>query len=187
MGLNEEIIRRARTGDEAALRELYETHRSRVMRVAFSLLGDADDAEDVCQDVLTYALTRLDQYDPDRAAFTTWLHMITVSRCRDRLRRARAAFQRLTAWWQADSVRATEDPGQDLDRLDATTRVGRALMRLTPLQREALVLREVEGLSYAEIGTVLEIPMRTAQARVTAAYGALRGALKLPEPAGVLE
>jgi RNA polymerase sigma-70 factor (ECF subfamily) len=181
---DEDVIRRARSGDEAALRTLYETHRPRVMRLAYSLLGDADEAEDVTQDVLIYALNKLDRYDPSRAAFTTWLHMITVSRCRDRARRARTALASVTGWLRGSRDQVAPDPESRLDRLDAASRIGPALAKLTPLQREALVLREVEELSFAEIGTVLDVPMRTAQARVTSAYAALRQSLGATTAAG---
>ncbi len=147
------------------------------MRLAYSILGDADEAEDVTQDVLIYALKRLESYDDSRSAFTTWLHMITVSRCRDRARRARSALSTLSSWVRGPRVPSVSDPEGGLDRLDAAARIGPALAKLTPLQREALVLREVEELSFAEIGTVLGVPMRTAQARVTSAYAALRQAL----------
>lgn len=175
---DEDVIRWARSGDEAALRTLYETHRPRVMRLAYSLLGDADEAEDVTQDVLIYALSKLDRYDASRAAFTTWLHMITVSRCRDRARRARTALASVTGWLRGErDQHVAPDPESRLGRLDAASRIGPALAKLTALQREALVLREVEELSFAEIGAVLDVPMRTAQARVTSAYAALRQSL----------
>ena len=167
------LIEQALAGDEAAMRALYETHRPRVMRLATALLGDADEAEDVLQDVMVYALTRLHDYRPERAAFGTWLHTITVSRCRDRARRRHAAGRRMAEWLGLRAPHARE-PERSLDRLDAADRVGRALRKLTPLQREALVLREVEELSFREIGYVLGVPLRTAQTRVNAGYAALR-------------
>jgi RNA polymerase sigma-70 factor, ECF subfamily len=175
--LNEDQLRLAQSGNEAALRAVYEDHRPRVLRLAFSLLGDADEAEDVMQDVLVYALTHLDRYEPERAAFATWLHTITVNRCRDRVRRERLGLRRIADWWRGRQEPSQDGPEAGLDRLDAAGRVGRALAALTPRQREAIVLREVEGLSFEELGQVLGVPMRTAQARVTSAYGAMRRAL----------
>lgn len=163
---------------------LYETHRPRVLRLAYSLIGDSDEAEDVMQEVMIYALKNLDRYDPARSAFTTWLHTITVSRARDQQRRRRSALQRLGDWWGNHGSPDSGDPDAEvvLDRLDAESRVGRALQQLTPLQREALVLREVEELSFAEIGQILSVPLRTAQARVTGAYAALRKQLQPAAP-----
>ena len=178
--LKRDLIRLAREGDEPALRELYEAHRGPVMRLAYSLLGDEGEAEDLMQDVLVQALTNLDRYDDKRAAFSTWLHTITVNRCRDRLRRRRLGLERVADFLRGGPAQEIENPERSIDRLDAASTLGRVLGGLTPLQREAIVLREVEGLSYAEMGEVLGVPMRTAQTRVTAAYAALRKALKKP-------
>lgn len=182
------LIARARAGDEAALRWLYEAHRPRVHRLAVGLLGDGDEADDIVQDVMIYALGHLDRYDPDRAAFTTWLHTIAVSRCRDRGRRARRRLGGLRAWWSAFGE-PSADPEAGLDRIDAQGALGQALGSLTPLQREALALRVVAELSFQEIGDALGIPLRTAQTRVTGAVAALRramapGAAGRPSPGG---
>jgi RNA polymerase sigma-70 factor, ECF subfamily len=182
--LSDDQLRQARAGGEAALRVVYENHRPRVLRLAYSLLGDADEAEDVMQDVMVYALTHLDRYDPERAAFTTWLHMLTLSRCRDRARRERLGLRRIADWLRGRQEEAQSGPEMDLDRIDAASRVGQVLSVLTPLQREAIVLREVEGLSFEELGQVLGVPMRTAQARVTSAYAAMRRALGTDTTAG---
>jgi RNA polymerase sigma-70 factor (ECF subfamily) len=171
----------ARRGDEAAQRELYEQFRGRVLRLANALLGDPDDAEDVMQDVMVYALTHLTQYDESRAAFGTWLHMITVSRCRDRARRRRLSVRRLADLWRSD--RRAEDPADRLGGIDAAGMLERGLAALTPTQREALALRHIEGLSFEEMGTVLGVPMRTAQARVASGTAALRRVLGEAPPA----
>jgi RNA polymerase sigma-70 factor (ECF subfamily) len=172
----EATLTRARAGDEAALRELYEANRGRVLRLATAILGDPDEAEDVMQDVCVYALTHLSEYDQERAAFTTWLHTITVSRCRDRIRRRRYSLSRLAALWRADP-RPESDPAQGLGAIAAAAMLKPGLAHLTPLQREALALRYVEDLSFEDMGRVLNIPMRTAQTRVTGALAALRRTL----------
>jgi RNA polymerase sigma-70 factor, ECF subfamily len=174
---SDELLQQARAGSEEALRLLYENHRLRVLRLAYSLLGDADEAEDIAQDVMVYALTHLDRYDAARGAFATWLHAITVSRCRDRARRERTGLRRISDWWHGHQGPVEAGPDAEIDRLDAAGRVGRALSTLTPLQREALVLREVEELSFDELGRVLQVPLRTAQARVTSAHASMRRAL----------
>lgn len=174
--MTDDLLQRARVGDEAALRQIYERHRPRVLRLAYALLGDADEAEDVMQDVLVYALTHLDRFDPDRGQFSTWLHTIALNRCRDRLRRRRFAFRRIAEWvtgWSGASLEHDEAIGQ----IEEHDLLARALAQLTERQREALVLRAVEGLSLAELGEVLGVPLRTAQARLRAAILAMRQAL----------
>lgn len=170
------LITRAKQGDEAALRWLYETYRTRIHRLAVTLLGDGDEADDVVQDVMIYALRNIDRYQSERAAFGTWLHTMTVSRCRDRGRRARRGATGLRAWWASHGEEAV-DPEDSVGRIDARGVLGPALASLTPLQREALALRAVSDLSFQEIGDALGIPLRTAQTRVTGALAALRRAL----------
>lgn len=177
------MIARAREGDEAALRWLYETHRVRIHRLAVGLIGDGDEADDVVQDVMIYAFRHLDRYQPDRAAFGTWLYTMTVSRCRDRGRRTHRALSALRSWWSGEGEPAV-DPEDALGAIDARGALGPALASLTALQREALALRVVSELSFQEIGDILGIPLRTAQTRVTGALAALRRALPDGAPSG---
>ena len=88
------LIQRWRTGDLRAAEEIYNLHRERVYRLSYGLLGDPEDAEEAAQDALTYALMKIENYDPRRSQFTTWLHMITVSRCRDIHRKRRQPTSR---------------------------------------------------------------------------------------------
>lgn len=176
------LVLRARDGSEAALRELYESHRGAIMRLAYAVLGDRDEAEDVMQDVMVYALTHLDRYDPARGAFGTWLHAMAVSRCRDRIRRAKVRLRHLAAAWGSVEPHAV-DPDEGLSRLDAARRIGPALAKLTPRQREAIALRDVEGMTLPEMAVALDVPLRTAQARLHSAHTALRRILaEEPEP-----
>lgn len=179
----DDLIQRARSRDEAALRQLYERHRQPVFRLAYGILRDQDEAEDVMQDVMVHALTHLERYDSERGAFSTWLHTITVNRCRDKLRRRRL-HERLFGWLRHGDVEEPTTPAPDVEHVDTDRRVAQALGALTHLQREALVLREVEELSLAELGEVLGVPLRTAQARVNSAAAALRRAWEATEPRG---
>lgn len=148
-----------------------------MLRLAYSLLGDPAEAEDVMQDVMVHALTHLERYEPERAAFSTWLHVLTLNRCRDRARRRARGLRRLGDWLRMEPRPAPPDPEAGIQRIDAQAEVSAALRRLTPRQREAIVLREVEGLTFAEMADVLGVPLRTAQARVTSAHAAMRRAL----------
>ena len=83
------LIERWQGGDQRAAEVLYNHHRNQTFRLAYGLLGNQADAEEAAQDALTYALTNIRRYDSQRAGFGTWLHTITVSRCRDRQRAQR--------------------------------------------------------------------------------------------------
>ena len=92
------LIERWLAGDERAAEALYDRHWDQTFWLAYGLLGDPDDAEEVAQDALYYALANIINYDSQRASFSTWLHIITVSRCRNRRRRKRLHLSSLTAW-----------------------------------------------------------------------------------------
>ncbi|MCA9978612.1 MAG: RNA polymerase sigma factor, partial [Anaerolineales bacterium] len=81
--MHSQVFQRAENGDSQAQAELFRQHYPVTYRLAYSLLHHHEDAEEVAQDALAYALTNLAQYNPLRGAFTTWLYTITVSRCRN--------------------------------------------------------------------------------------------------------
>jgi len=151
-------------GDEQAAEALYQAHRSRVYRLAYALLGDADEAELVMQETMVYALANIQLYDPQRISFNTWLHTIAVSRSRDRQRRTFVGVQASAASSQASK-----------------SQVWRALDQISPQLREAIVLRYWGGHTYPEIAQILRCPQPTAQSRVRLGYEQVT---KLLESAG---
>jgi len=94
----DKLIEQWKRGDESAARLLYEQYYLQIFRLACGLLDSIEDAEEVMQDTLTYALTQIHRYDRQRAQFTTWLHTITVSRARDKHRRNRREVLMLRYW-----------------------------------------------------------------------------------------
>jgi RNA polymerase sigma-70 factor (ECF subfamily) len=183
--MSENLIQRwLRDGDESAAEALYDTYRVRVYRLAYALLGDGGDAEEVMQDVMVYVLNHLDRYDPQRAALITWLHTITVSRCRDRRRRKRLPRVPLGDWVEGGGGIAAPGTGPEGTAIARESRhqLWRALDQLSPKLREAVVLRYWGQHTYQEIGQILGCPLSTAQSRVRLAYERLR---ELLSPAGV--
>jgi RNA polymerase sigma-70 factor (ECF subfamily) len=183
--MSDHLIQRWLTNsDEQAAEALYQNHHERVYRLAYALLGDADDAEEVMQDTMVYALTRIDRFDPQRASFTTWLHTITVSRCRDRKRRKHLPKVPL------DGLRGDEgewrnqisSPERTTITRESQRELWQAMDQLSPKLREAIVLRYWGGHTYQEMAQILRCPLSTAQSRVRLAYEQLR---KLLTPASV--
>jgi len=184
------LIERLRLGEAAALEELYGLLGSRVYRVARGLLPQDSDAEDATQEVFLKVYERAGQFD-GRARFTTWLHRLTVNHClhrieRERLRRA----EPLEGGPRESLADGGPGPGEESARNDDQRRIDALLERVPPHQRAALVLREVEGLSYAEIAAVLEVPVGTVMSRLARARERLvalvrpstRGERALPRP-----
>lgn len=165
-------IEAARSGDEAACAALYRHYVGPVYRLALGVLLDDQDAEEVVQDSFAYALRRVEQYDPERSAFKTWLFTITMSRCRNKRRRKWLPTVRLS-----DIVERLPGGGQQPETIavqrSARQSVQAALKQLSPKLREAVVLRYFEGLTYREIADVLDCPPKTAESRVRLAHQAL--------------
>ncbi|MDI6824093.1 MAG: sigma-70 family RNA polymerase sigma factor [Bacillota bacterium] len=161
---------RPQAGDEADFAALFHRYKDLVYRTAFLILGDQGEAEDALQEVFLLVYTHLPSFDPGRAAFTTWLHRITVNHCLNR-RRHRDRRNRFPPPDPADTSDADPE-AQYLDREQAE-RVHRAVGRLSRAQRAVVVLRYFHGLSYAEISRVLDIPLGTVKSRLNLALRTL--------------
>lgn len=183
------LIQRWQAGDERAAEALYNHHRETVFRLAYGLLGDRDDAEEVAQDVLAYALGHIARYDPARASFSTWLHTITVSRCRDRQRRHRLPGFSLAAWLQEGGDCANPAPNPEHRAVQQETRseVWQAVQALSPPLREAILLRYWAGHTYQEVAIIMRCPVPTAKSRVRLAYRHLQVALAPVSPVDLEE
>ena len=186
------LIERWQSGDQRAAEALYNYYREQTFRLAYGILGNLADAEEAAQDALTYALTNIRRYDPRRAGFGTWLHTITVSRCRDRLRRRRPPQFSLTSWLRGGGDAPDPTPSQEQQVVSAETHseIWTAVQALSPALREAILLRYWAGHTYREMAEILNCPLPTAQSRVRLAYQYLRAALSsssLAEPAGFEE
>jgi RNA polymerase sigma factor (sigma-70 family) len=175
-----ELIRRWRAGDEQAAAAIYNQHRSSMFRLAYALLNDPADAEEVTQDALVYALIHIDRYDPHKAQFTTWLHTITVSRCRNRRRRRLLPSLSLLTWLKrgGDSADPTPDPEAQALRAAARDEVWEAVQSLSQPLREAILLRHWAGHTYQDMAEILGCSLRTAQSRVRLAHERLATMLK---------
>lgn len=174
-----DLVRRARAGDSTAQGELLQLHRRSAFLLAFQLLGDREEAMDATQDALLRFLTTLARFrvgDPVKP----WLFTIVRNRCRDLLRRRTvrradsldAGFEDENTY-VAEPVSDLPSPEDQLARRRLQERVWRALGRVSPAQREILVLRDYQDSSYQEIADLLEIPIGTVMSRLHRARRAL--------------
>lgn len=168
-----DAVTRALGGNEAAQRTLYETHYAAAFRLAYLLLRDTCDAEEVVQDAFVYIFRNLHRYDAERGSFWAWLRVIVVSRCRNRRRRRHVPSVSLEVLGADSHTLSDSEPAHDpvdaLERLGTQRAVWETLQQVSPGARDALVLRYYEGLSYVEIAEILGCSNEAARARV--AYG----------------
>ncbi len=173
------LIERWKAGEDRAAEEIYNLHRERVYRLSYGLLGNPEDAEEAAQDALTYALLKIDNFDHRRSQFTTWLHLITVSRCRDLHRKRQMPTISLTEWFRNWRQRPTSDimPEQQAIQSETKQTVWDAVQKLPSTLREAIVLRHWGRHTYQEIADIVGCPIRTAQSRVRLAHQRLESTL----------
>jgi RNA polymerase sigma-70 factor (ECF subfamily) len=170
---DEDIVARVRRGDLEAFRFLVQRHQVRLYRYALRMTGDGDTAMDLVQAALIRAHDRLDQCSqPSR--FAAWVLAIVANECRHHLRRRRVylPFQERTV----GALAAPDSPARALERSELRALLDQALRRLPVEQREAFLLRHVEGLSYTEMAPVTGASVAALKQRVHRAREAL-GAL----------
>jgi RNA polymerase sigma-70 factor (ECF subfamily) len=178
-----ELVRRACRGELAARDELYRRHRQAVYFLAYQLLGNADDALDVTQDAMLRFFSTLHRFDVDRPV-RPWLYRIVRNRVLDLFRRRKVRQSEPLEQVDDDGERHSleiADPSVDLERDLAQSELRRrlwaALVQLTPMQREIVVLRDYQDLAYNEIAETLSIPVGTVMSRLHGARQRLRQVL----------
>ena len=163
------LVRRVLDGDLEAFAGLVARHRDRGLRFAASMLGDAAEAEEALQDAFVRAYRSLRSCrEPDR--FGAWLLQILVNRCRTRAGR----FQRRNRLFVRDDAALERAAAPAGGSREWREEIERALARLDPLQREAFVLKHVEGLEYEEMTRLTGARVPALKMRVKRACDRLR-------------
>lgn len=180
---DEDLVRRFQDGTAGAFDILVERHQGRVYNLCLRVLGDPDEAADASQDAFVAAIRKLHTFRGE-AAFTTWLHRVTVNACYDSLRRKR---RRPLLHVLDDEGEERPDPAPPVpdhaERVGLSIDVERALRTVPDEFRVALVMADVEDLPYDRIADILQIPVGTVKSRVFRGRAALGRALGIGEPA----
>jgi RNA polymerase sigma-70 factor, ECF subfamily len=174
---DDQLVSAARAGDRDALDALLRRHYDRIHALCRRMTGNEADALDAAQEALIAVAKGLHRFD-GRAAFGTWVYRVATNACLDELRRRR---RRPEPGLDDD----LSDPPQRDHHLDATpTRVDldAALARLPEAYRAPVVLRDLCGLDYAEIGDVLGLPGGTVRSRIARGRSQLARLLDVTEP-----
>ena len=184
----EDIIARCRNGDVDAFEVLVRTYQGRMFNIACRIIGNADDAAEVVQDTFVAAYRNLHAFE-QRSRFSTWLYAITVNTSRNRLSQVMARKARETHSLDDlpthDSGRGSREPASSepsaLDQLtgkELQAMIQTCLNRLEPEFREVIVLRDVQGFAYEEIGTMLGLAAGTVKSRLFRARESVKTCLK---------
>ncbi len=173
---DDELIRAWEKGDDAALAELLRGYQPRVYAVCYRMLQSSDEAVDLTQEALTKILEGLHTFG-GRSQFSTWAIRVTMNCCLSHLRRLRLRRHRSLDDPETARERAGGGEPPPVDRVEQADRIARvelALSQLDPEARAIIVLRDVQGLDYQQIGEVLSVPVGTVKSRLFRARAALR-------------
>jgi RNA polymerase sigma-70 factor (ECF subfamily) len=173
---DEEAIRRVLAGNRDAFAVLVERYQGRAFRLALRVLRDEESARDAVQDALLKAYSALPGFR-GRSSFYTWLYRLVMNQCLDLKRRDKSDHH--VEWEDGGAGGSDADvdlppevngvryaPAASLMRQELRQRITQAIERLPDGPRETLILREVDGLSYAEISEAQEIPKGTVMSRL---------------------
>jgi len=183
-GAETTLIQRCASGDDAAFAELVADHQRMVFQLALNLLGDRDEALDLSQEVFLRVFRTISRFR-GQSTLKTWIYRIAVNQARNRhrfWRRRRRADQvslDLHVATHGEFVSAADSrPDRVFARKELENRLEHAMDALPFDQRTAIVLREVDGLSYDEIAYSLGVAVGTVKSRLTRARQTLRVQLR---------
>lgn len=160
---NSDLIRQAMEGDIAAFEKLVLNYQDKMFAVANTILENRYDAQDVVQEAFIKAFLSIKNLKTEYA-FYQWLLRITINKALDEKNRN---TNRNRSLLRENCFSHTVNAGKDyVETLVSNNQIRQALTSLSPAHRAVLILREVEGLSYAEIGDILNIPVGTVRSRL---------------------
>jgi RNA polymerase sigma-70 factor (ECF subfamily) len=170
------LIQRFLAGEEAAFDRLVERYYQRIDRLAQQVVRHPMAAEDITQEVFLRAYRALSRFRGE-ASFYSWLYRITINLCLNYLRRQ--AHQMSTAPdSDASALLTVDDPSSVLEIQERERLIRSAIDTLPSHYRIAIILRDLEGLSYQEIADILGVPLGTVKSRINFGKGLLRKALR---------
>ena len=175
-----ELVARAGAGDQEAFEQLVRDNQNRVYSLAVRLVGDREEAADLAQEAFLRAWQGLAAFQGE-SSFSTWIYRLTTNVCIDYLRRKKrrqevepaVSLDDEDSGW-AEPADAGQDPQRKLEEAERSRALSRGLERLPEHQRQVLVMRELSGLSYQEIGAATGLDLGTVKSRIARARLALR-------------
>lgn len=178
------LLTALQTGSETAFRQFVETYQSKVFTLAFRLIGNRDEADDIAQEVFMEVYQTIGQFRGE-AKLSTWLYRITTSQSLTHLRKRRAKkrFAFITSLF-GESNEVLHDPPdnahpeQQLEHSEENTLLLLALERLPDTQKAAFTLHYMEGLSYKEVADALQTSVSAVESLLHRAKRQLRTRLQ---------
>jgi RNA polymerase sigma-70 factor (ECF subfamily) len=171
------LVRRCQSGDAAAWEEIVRQFNRRIYNICYRFTGSADDAQDLTQEVFIKVYRTLSSYDLDKGSFQTWVTTMTRNLLVDHFRKSKQ--DRVTdsmdepATSEDDSLSLSDQiedrgpsPDERLRARETQEFVQKALQKLSPELREAVILRDLQDMDYRDIALALKVPEGTVKSRI---------------------
>ena len=172
------LVGRCLEGHTESYGVLVNRHSGRIINLAFAMVGDRQDAEDVAQEAFVRAFKALPKFRR-KAKFSSWLYQIALNLCRDRLK-ARSRHAKPTDQEQLAAIDtgAKNQAPRLVVRAELSKKMREAVNELPYVYRESFVLRHIQGLDYAEVARITKVPADTVRVRAYRAREMLRKILE---------
>jgi RNA polymerase sigma factor (sigma-70 family) len=166
-----ELLTKCQKGDRNAWEEIVRQHHQRIYNLAYRFTARFDEAEDLAQEIFLKMYRMLHSYRPESGAFGAWITRVARNHLVDHYRKHRVERMKtdsLEVEHETIAVNPSRyaNPAQELERQEQSERIHNALLRLSEDLREAVILRDLEELSYEEIAVILEAPLGTVKSRI---------------------
>src|SRR5438552_2331043 len=164
----ETLIRRCLSGDQAAWESIVRQYRRKVFNIAYKFVGKHEAAEDLTQEIFLRIFKSLDTFDR-RANFQTWLISVSRNLCIDHYRSVRKERQTIDRGVDPNTLSPTSaeaDPSAGLEQRDRVELLRQAMSALPETLRTAVLMRDIQELSYQEIADRLRLPEGTVKSRI---------------------
>ncbi|WP_019123997.1 RNA polymerase sigma factor SigW [Brevibacillus massiliensis] len=178
------LTERAKRGDREAFAELVDIYKDKIYQLAFRMVGNRQEAEDIAQETFLRVFANLHTYD-ESYKFSTWIYRIATNLCIDRGRKKKPHFSLDEEAdgtegldWYSRLSSNEKTPEEKMVTRELQDTVQEALTQLSPKYRSIMILRYIEDLSLQEISDVLKLPITTIKTRIHRGREALRGKLQ---------
>lgn len=177
----EGVVLRHRYGDPEAFEELYREFSSMVYGLSFRMSGSPERAQDLSQEIFLRIHRSLSRFRC-KSSLKTWIYRITLNHCRSKLGRKSLPMDSLDELDARPVVEQRRGPESLALAEDAKRQVQRALLEVDTVYREAVILRDIEELSYQEISGILGVRIGTVRSRIARGRRQLRERLEVHNP-----
>ena len=173
---DQDLVARCLQGDDAAWESIISSFAGRIFRLSYRYTGRREEAEDLTQEIFIRIYQNLRSFRADTGSFQNWALRLSRNLIIDRYRQTRR-FQQCGGSQELDAMHLEDhsrpSPQRKMEQAEASVLIRRALQSLSPESKEAIILRDLEGMGYQEMAVILGVPEGTVKSRISRGRTAL--------------